>query len=194
MKFNLNDLRKLVKEEMNRRAVLNEGLFGGPGSTGLEVMPPEVTQHLPNPDSKASQERKLQQMAKPDLSKFAIEFAREINKLGDKEEEKLKFKLKKFINTMMLKLFGKDITFKNLEEGTENLQVVKAIIELIQIYMSSSPDELESFVAKLIDILDKNGKVEIANKIGEIYRKYFANFYRDEGEGNPNIVNPEDNV
>ena len=185
MKFNLNDLRKLVKEEMNRRAVLNEGLFGG--STGLEVMPPEVMKNLPNPDSKASQERKLQQMAKPDLSKFAIEFAREINKLGDKEEEKLKFKLRKFINTMMLKLFGKDITFKNLEEGTENLQVVKAIIELIQIYMSSSPDELESFVAKLIDILDKNGKVEIANKIGEIYRKYFANFYRDEGGGNPNI-------
>ena len=95
---------------------------------------------------------------------------------------------------MMLKLFGKDITFKNLAEGTENLQLAKTFIELAQMYMSSSPSELESVVANVIDILDKNGKVEIANKIGEIYRNYLADFYRDQGQGNPKIVKPEDNV
>ena len=118
MKFNLNDLRKLVKEEMNRRAVLNEGLYGGPGSTGLEVMPPEVMKNLPNPNSKASQERKLQQMAKPDLSKFAIEFAREINKQGEEAESTVSFKVRKFVNKLASDL-GVDLVFKNLEENVE---------------------------------------------------------------------------
>lgn len=189
MKFNLNDLRKLVKEEMNRRAVLNEGLYGGPHSTGLEVMPPEVTQHLPNPDSKASQERKLQREKEEIRRSLEGAFNLEALKFSSKKEE-LKFQIRKFINTMMLELFGKDITFKNLEEGTENSQLAKTFIELAQIYMSSSPSELESVVANVIDILDKYGKVEIANKIGETYRKYLADFYRDEGEGNPKIVKP----
>jgi len=193
MKFNLNDLRKLVKEEMNRRAVLNEGLYGGPGSTGLEVMPPEVTQHLPNPDSKASQERKLQREKEEIRKSLEGAFNLEDLKFASKKEE-LKFQIRKFINTMMLKLFRKDITFKNLEEGTANSQLVRAFIELAQMYMSSSPSELESVVANVIDILDKNGKVEIANKIGEIYRNYLADFYRDQGQGNPKIVKPEDNV
>jgi len=119
MKFNLNDLRKLVKEEMNRRAVLNEGLYGGPHSTGLEVMPPEVTQHLPNPDSKAGKERQLQQMAKPDLSQFAIELAKQINAEGDEKENTVRFKVRKFINKLAYDLAGVDLVFKNIKENVE---------------------------------------------------------------------------
>jgi hypothetical protein len=119
MKFDLNDLRKLVKEEMNRRAVLKEGLYGGSGSTGLEVMPPEVTKNLPNPNSKAGRERQLQQMAKPDLSQFAIELAKQINAEGDEKENTVRFKVRKFINKLAYDLAGVDLVFKNLEENVE---------------------------------------------------------------------------
>lgn len=119
MKFNLNDLRKLVKEEMNRRAVLKEGLYGGPGSTGLEVMPPEVMKNLPNPNSKAGRERQLQQMAKPDLSQFAIELAKQINAEGDEKENTVRFKVRKFINKLAYDLAGVDLVFKNIKENVE---------------------------------------------------------------------------
>jgi hypothetical protein len=118
MKFDLNDLRKLVKEEMNRRAVLKEGLYGKPGSTGLEVVPPEVMDKLPNPNSKAGRERQLQQMAKPYLSKFVVEFAREINRQGKEAESTVNFKVRKFVNKLASDL-GVDLVFKNLEENVE---------------------------------------------------------------------------
>jgi hypothetical protein len=176
---------------MNRRAILKEGIYGEP----LKVMklPPNIS---PDTNSKASQERRLQR-EKEELIKSlegAFNLAMEINREGDEVEKTMRFKLRKLINTMMLKLFGKDITFQNLEEGTENLQLAKTFMELVQMYMSSSPSELESVVAKLIDILDKKGHVDVANKLGDLYRKYLADFYRDQGEGNPSIVKSETNV
>lgn len=118
MKFNLNDLRKLVKEEMNRRAVLNEGLYGGPHSTGLEVMPPEVTQHLPNPDSKASQERKLQREKEEIRKSLEGAFNLEDLKFASKKQ-KLKFQIEKFINKLAYELAGVDLVFKNIKENVE---------------------------------------------------------------------------
>lgn len=179
MKFDLNDLRKLVKEEMNRRAILKEGLYGGPHSTGLEVMPPEVTKNLPDPNSKASQERKLQQMAKPDLSQFAIELAREINREGDEAEKTIKFKVRKFINKLAYDLAGIDLVFKeNVEPSvfsdildflseTEKRQLFMYIYHHILPMLETNED------LNVLDlVMNKISKLNpsLANKLGDFVR------------------------
>jgi len=187
MSFNLSDLRKLVKEEMNRRAVLNEGLYGGPGSTGLEVMPPEVMKNLPNPNSKAGRERQLQQMAKPDLSKFAIEFAREINKQGEEAESTVSFKVRKFVNKLASDL-GVDLVFKNLEENVEPSE----FSNLLEFLSDTEKRQLFMYIYhQILPMLETNEDLNVLdlvmNKISKLNPKLandLGDFVRDT-DGKP---------
>lgn len=185
MKFDLNDLRKLVKEEMNRRAILKEGVYGGPHSTGLEVMPPEVTKNLPNPDSKASQERKLQQRLQreeEELEEFRKSLEGAFNLEGLKfpsKKEKLKFQITKFINKLAYDLAGIDLVFKeNVEPSvfsdildflseTEKRQLFMYIYHHILPMLETNED------LNVLDlVMNKISKLNpsLANKLGDFVR------------------------
>jgi hypothetical protein len=186
MKFDLNDLRKLVKEEMNRRAVLKE-VLGGIYPQPLNPISQQVMDKLRNPDpnSKTSQDIRLQkekdEMRKSLLNDFTIALANEINRLGDEEEKTLKFKLRQFVNNLASK-FGVDLVFKNLEETVEPSGLFSFINSLndiekrqlfMQIYHQILPmletnedlNVLDWLMSKISEISPK-----LANDLGDFVR------------------------
>lgn len=168
MSFNLSDLRKLVKEELNKKNKINEGLYGGPHSSGLEVMPPEVSQHLRNPDSKFTQDKLRQddELARQDAVRKAqaqldAYFAQSPQKTSIKE------KALGLINDLIKNLFGNRIT-----EDQEAGEILRATRILIDWYYSiTGTEEPNAIVADLIDRLEKAGLVKFVNLIGDTLRK-----------------------
>ena len=162
MSFNLSDLRKLVKEEINKKNKINEGLYDeDPYSIGLKVMPPEYierskeqrikgTGNPPAPISKALSPKEFEKLLNAHLMASEPKVS-----LGDK--------LKALLDSLKSKI--------GLNESQEDYELLRFSIMSIQYLMEAGlTGEAKDLLVKLIDLLDKRGLVDAVNVVGDAMR------------------------
>ena len=160
MSFNLSDLRKLVKEELNKKNKINEGIYDGKPS-GMSVIPPEYiekskeqrtkgTGNPPAPISKALSPKEFEKLLNAHLMASEPKVS-----LGDK--------LKALLNSLKSKI--------GLNESQEDFELLRFSIMSIQYLMEAGlTGEAKDLLVKLIDLLDKRGLVDAVNVVGDAIR------------------------
>lgn len=160
MNFNLSDLRKLVKEELNKKNKINEGIYDGKPS-GMSVVPPEYiekskeqrikgTGNPPAPISKALSPKEFEKLLNAHLMASEPKVS-----LGDK--------LKALLDSLKSKI--------GLNESQEDFEMLKMFITSIQYLMEAGANgEAKDLLVKLIDLLDKRGLVDAVNVVGDAMR------------------------
>lgn len=174
MSFNLSDLRKLVKEELSKKSKTNEGIYGNrknsgfdPGySPGLEVMPPEVSRHLPNPKFVQDRIRRNDELARQEAVR-KVQAQLDAYFAESAQETSIKEIASKLIKNLMKNLFGNRITED--QEAGEMLRATRILIDWY--YSITGTEEPKAIVADLINRLDKAGLVKVVNFIGDTLRK-----------------------